>query len=340
MEVGAEGGLDHALSAALAAVTMKERRRCEYLSCPNYKQTQKQGDKVLVCGGCKLVGVVTVYCTVECQKQHWKDHKLVCKKTTTTATTTITTATPNDPPALGEHMAPVFSATELNQMLASFGPNNTSPKRSKSAASKEGKEKENGDDDEEDLEFDVEDFMASHSDSDDDDGDADEEDQDRDSLGRRLPQNRKKQRPAFGGRKGDSDDDAPPEKEEPVVPFLPFGPLNEGTNYWNFGVEQPTVSPSSSGELPSPSKHTTPKKRMPRRVTPTSDDKSAKKDDTLAALSFTAPPVPTTDTKTPTPTDAPVFTFGQTDSVPTFSATATSSELPSALPSTFEFGKQ
>lgn len=36
---------------------------------------RKKGVIWKVCSGCKTVG----YCTVDCQKQHWKQHKTICK---------------------------------------------------------------------------------------------------------------------------------------------------------------------------------------------------------------------------------------------------------------------
>ena len=79
---------------------------------------------------------------------------------------------------------------------------------------------------------------------------------------------------SFGGRQDESDDDDEGEKEkskveEKVDPFLPFGPIAEGTNYWNFGApaaaEQQGAEQSPNSKNAVPLKLANKKKRTPAR---------------------------------------------------------------------------
>ncbi len=60
---------------------------CELPSCDNPAHAR--------CSSCKLV----YYCSVEHQKLHWRDHKLVCREVNTTKviSTSSTTATNSNP---------------------------------------------------------------------------------------------------------------------------------------------------------------------------------------------------------------------------------------------------
>ena len=73
------------------------------------------------------------------------------------------------------------------------------------------------------------------------------------------------------------------------------------------------------------------------------DEETVKKDEQLAALSFnlTTPTQPPSSVQSSTSTDAPVFTFGgsQSDAVPAFSVGTATPQVPTNLPTTFEFGK-
>ena len=126
-------------------------------------------------------------------------------------------------------------------------------KFAKDSPTKRAKEEDEEDEDEEGD-------YTDDDEEDDDDEEEEEENQDVDSFGRALPQNRKKRRPAFGGREESDDDDVP---EEKVDPFLPFGPMTEGTNYWNFGGEQAASQPGPGG-LVSPSKQAATVKKRER----------------------------------------------------------------------------
>jgi hypothetical protein len=44
--------------------------------CASCGITQGNGTKLKICTACKLMK----YCSVECQKNHWKHHKKACKK--------------------------------------------------------------------------------------------------------------------------------------------------------------------------------------------------------------------------------------------------------------------
>lgn len=311
-----EAGLPEAqLAAAVSAMQLQERRKCEYYSCTNYTALQKEGEKLLVCSGCKSKGVVTVYCTAECQKGHWKAHQLRCKTVITTKKTII-----DNPPPLGEHITsvPVISESDLLGLLSKF--TGSLPTQ-----------KEDDDDDDEDED----------EDDDDEDEEDEEEDQDVDSMGRALPQNRKKRRPmnSSGGPQDESEDG---EKEkEKVDPFLPFGPISEGTNYWSFsGPAEQTVELSPNSKSAVPLKLASKKKRTPARKPGEEETKPAEE---LSSLSFSFTPSSATEetkSSTESSSSAPVFTFGgdSATAVPSFTPGVTT-ELPSSLPETFQFGK-
>lgn len=60
---------------AAAALGKPEAKRCHGPGCAKYEYQLVEGQKLSVCGRCKMVH----YCGKECQTADWATHKKVCK---------------------------------------------------------------------------------------------------------------------------------------------------------------------------------------------------------------------------------------------------------------------
>lgn len=67
------------MSGALSSADMltpKQHRRIELKECAHCHSSEKARGDYSLCGGCKKVH----YCGGECQRTHWRDHKVACKQ--------------------------------------------------------------------------------------------------------------------------------------------------------------------------------------------------------------------------------------------------------------------
>jgi hypothetical protein len=59
-----------------SSAPLSDGKKCSQPTCKNTESAEK---KFNVCGNCKKAGVLTAYCSRECQQLHWKNgHKQVC----------------------------------------------------------------------------------------------------------------------------------------------------------------------------------------------------------------------------------------------------------------------
>jgi hypothetical protein len=67
------------ISGALSSADMltpKQHRLIELKECARCQSSEKARGDYSLCGGCKKLH----YCGAECQRTHWREHKVACKQ--------------------------------------------------------------------------------------------------------------------------------------------------------------------------------------------------------------------------------------------------------------------